>query len=131
MNSRPKSLYLHIRLPAALPAGIISESMQERHENAGRYFDECARTCARYYLPWLKSRLAKPLGDACRVLEAGCDKGGNLKPFAEAGCRVTGIDLNAGALEAARELFEARGLEGLFLRADILEFTPPRITFTI
>ena len=111
MISRPKSLYLHIRLPAALPAGIISESMQERHENAGRYFDECARTCARYYLPWLKSRLAKPLGDACRVLEAGCDKGGNLKPFAEAGCRVVGIDLNAGALEAARELFEALGLE--------------------
>lgn len=99
--------------------------MQERHENAGRYFDECARTCARYYLPWLKSRLAKPLGDACRVLEAGCDKGGNLKPFAEAGCRVVGIDLNAGALEAARELFEARGLEGVFLRADILEFVPP------
>ena len=91
MISRPKSLYLHIRLPAALPAGIISESMQERHENAGRYFDECARTCARYYLPWLKYRLAKPLGDACRVLEAGCDKGGNLKPFAEAGCRVVGI----------------------------------------
>lgn len=131
MISRPKSLYLHIRLPAALPAGIISESMQERHENAGRYFDECARTCARYYLPWLKSRLAKPLGDACRVLEAGCDKGGNLKPFAEAGCRVVGIDLNAGALEAARELFEARGLEGVFLRADILEFAPPRISFTI
>ena len=125
MISRPKSLYLHIRLPAALPAGIISESMQERHENAGRYFDECARTCARYYLPWLKSRLAKPLGDACRVLEAGCDKGGNLKPFAEAGCRVVGIDLNAGALEAARELFEARGLEGVFLWADILEFAPP------
>ena len=85
--------------------------MQERHENAGRYFDECARTCARYYLPWLKSRLAKP--------------------FADAGCRVVGIEVNAGALEAARELFEARGLEGVFLRADILEFAPPRITFTI
>lgn len=105
--------------------------MQERHENAGRYFDECARTCARYYLPWLESRLPKPLGVGCCVLEAGCDKGGNLAPFAAAGCRVTGVDLNDAALDAARELFAARGLEGTFLRADMLEFTPPRTSLMI
>ncbi len=47
--------------------------------------------------------LRKPL-DQCRVLELGCGEGGNLLPFAEAGAKCTGIDLNAHKIAEGNQI---------------------------
>ena len=40
-----------------------------------------------------------------KVLEVGCGEGGNLLPFAKAGCRVMGVDIDAMRIEQARAFF--------------------------
>src|SRR5699024_9417138 len=44
----------------------------------------------------------KPINENTRVLEIGCGEGGNLQPFLDIGCKVTGIDLSSGKIENAR-----------------------------
>lgn len=52
-----------------------------------------------------------PLAPGMRVLDAGCGIGGTSRHLAhEHGCRVTGIDLTPGYVEAARALTEMTGL---------------------
>ena len=53
--------------------------------------------------------------DACRGLELGCGDGGNLVPMAYGlpGSTFTGIDLSARAIERARALAGALGLENV------------------
>jgi len=60
------------------------------------------------------------IGKRDSILEIGCGEGGNLLPFAEQGCAVTGLDLNGEKIEAARKFFAKRGLEGDFSSADFL-----------
>jgi SAM-dependent methyltransferase len=38
-------------------------------------------------------------------LEIGCAEAGNLKPFLDMGCKVTGVDISCGRIELAREFF--------------------------
>jgi SAM-dependent methyltransferase len=60
--------------------------------------------------------------DACRVLELGCGDGGNLVPMAYGlpGASFCGVDLSARAIERARALAGALGLENLrFLEGDL------------
>lgn len=68
--------------------------MQQRHQDRALYFREQAQTCRRHYLPYLQS--FSQITPQTRVLEVGCGEGGNLLPFAQTGCHVTGIDLAAG-----------------------------------
>ncbi len=92
--------------------------MQERHKDRERYFEELAQTAREFYLPYLsENKVALPPS----VLEIGCGEGGNLLPFARAGCRVRGLDLAGGKIEKAREFFAARGAEGRFEAADIFK----------
>lgn len=52
------------------------------------------------------------LGAGSRVLEIGCGAGGCAAFMVEnAGCHVTGLDLNESGIRNARELARARGLE--------------------
>ena len=62
--------------------------MQERHINRKQYFEEQAATSKKYYLK--ETDYFVKLRSGIRVLEVGCGEGGNLLPYAKAGCLVTG-----------------------------------------
>ena len=66
--------------------------MQKRHTDRESYFDEQSQTSKNYYIPYIKEVIGH-IPD--KVLEVGCGEGGNLLPFAKAGCRVMGVDIHA------------------------------------
>lgn len=84
-----------------------------------RYFDQLAATSRKYYMPWLSSYMR--IGEGISVLEIGCGEGGNLLPFAQAGCSVLGVDLAEGKIRAAEQFFAEEGTPGRFLASDIFE----------
>ena len=92
--------------------------MQSRHTDRKRYFEESARSSAHYYLPYTAQY--HPVSGADRVLEVGCGEGGNLKPFAQKGCSVTGIDVAGIRIGQARRFFEDENLVGNFLCHDLM-----------
>lgn len=55
------------------------------------------------------------------VLEIGCGEGGNLLPFAKAGCRVSGIDRSAARINQARDFFRIRNCSACFYEGDFFE----------
>ncbi|MBW6533374.1 MAG: class I SAM-dependent methyltransferase [Mariniphaga sp.] len=77
--------------------------MQERHQDKKRYFNEQARTTQKHVIPYLEDILKT--GPKTEVLEIGCAEAGNLKPFLDLGCKVTGIDISCGRIELASEFF--------------------------
>lgn len=87
--------------------------MQNRHLNRRRYFCELANTARDFYLDYLRPHVA--LTAETKVLEIGCGEGGNLLPFAEIGCQVTGIDISEGRIEQARLFFESFNKQGTFI----------------
>ena len=97
--------------------------MQQRHQNRELYFREQVQTCRRHYIPYLQPFIR--ITPRTHVLEIGCGEGGNLLPFAQAGCRVTGIDLAAGRIDEAHRFFRQAKAQGTFIPADILQYTPP------
>lgn len=93
--------------------------MQTRQRDRRRYFDELAATSRKYYLPYLSSFMN--IGKGTDVLEIGCGEGGNLLPFAEAGCSVMGVDMAEDKIRAAGQYFSEEGADGRFLASDIFE----------
>jgi len=61
----------------------------------------------RFIIPWLNA--ARPL-DGMRVLEIGCGTGSSSVALAEQGAQVTAIDIDAPALEVARERCRIHGV---------------------
>jgi SAM-dependent methyltransferase len=88
--------------------------MQERHTNLQQYFDEQVVTTRKFVVPYIDQ--LKQVSKGVRVLEIGCGTGGNLVPFLELGCEVTGVDISATSIERARQFLGPR--EGLTLIAD-------------
>jgi len=78
--------------------------MQRRHKNRLQYFTESANTSREYYIDYLSKFTAI---SNKKVLEIGCGEGGNLLPFAEKGCEVTGIDLSVERIFQANTFFES------------------------
>ena len=78
--------------------------MQERHLDKEKYFEEQAYTALKYIIPYVTPHIKPGLGK--RVLEIGCGEGGNLKPFIEAGCKATGVDLSESKIENGQRFFE-------------------------
>ena len=66
--------------------------MHERHTDKARYFQEQSLTTEKYVIPFISPFL--PVVRDLEILEVGCGHGGNLKPFLDRGCRVTGLDIN-------------------------------------
>ena len=81
--------------------------MQERHSDGKRYFRELAYTSEKYLLPFIEG--VCPIVPGMRVLEIGCGMGGNLAPFVQRGCRVTGVDLGKDRIENAALMLQAEG----------------------
>jgi 2-polyprenyl-3-methyl-5-hydroxy-6-metoxy-1,4-benzoquinol methylase len=96
---------------------IDEKVMQKRHTDRKLYFQELAQTSENYILPIIETHIHVGLDLA--VLEVGCGEGGNLVPFAQRGCRVTGIDISADRIEEARGFFSAEHLQGEFLCQDV------------
>ncbi len=78
--------------------------MQERHSNRKKYFDEQVITTERYVVPFLQEFIK--IDSTISVLEIGCGEGGNLKPFLDLGCSVTGVDFAEGKIENGKKYFE-------------------------
>lgn len=99
--------------------------MQQRHKDRQQYFNESAATSRDYYLNYLRPHIT--LTAATRVLEIGCGEGGNLLPFAELGCQVTGLDLSEDRIRQAQEFFEKAGQQGTFFAKNFIEADKPQI----
>ncbi len=78
--------------------------MQDRHKDKERYFLEQARTTQNYVIPYLADVMK--ITSQTKVLEIGCAEAGNLKPFLDLGCRVTGVDISSGRIELARAFYK-------------------------
>ncbi|MDP4292281.1 MAG: class I SAM-dependent methyltransferase [Bacteroidota bacterium] len=77
--------------------------MFERHLKRDRYFAEQVYTTEKYVIPFIKN--AMPLTATTTVLEIGCGEGGNLKPFLDMGCSVTGVDYSSSKIDNAIQFF--------------------------
>ena len=97
--------------------------MQKRHTDRRIYFKELANTSRDYYLDYVSDCIG--LTPQIRVLEIGCGEGGNLAPFSEKGCTVTGIDIDEPRIENAKLFFQESGLEGTFIYSDFLSVPVP------
>lgn len=91
--------------------------MQKRHTNRKQYFDELARTCEKYFIPFIENH--KQIIPELNILEIGCGEGGNLLPFSQRGCKVTGIDISDIRIEEAKQFFREENLQANFLCQDI------------
>lgn len=105
--------------------------MQERHLDKKRYFEEQAYTTLRHVIPYISAHF--PLIPGKRILEIGCGEGGNLKPFLEAGCSVTGVDLSSYKIEIGKLFYAAHPMAGnlQLICDDIYKLTAPDKPFDL
>ncbi len=66
-----------------------------------------------------------------RALDVACGEGRNAVWLAERGWRITGVDFSDVAIEKARGLSAARGVEGEWIAADLLEYRPEPLAFDL
>lgn len=92
------------------------KNMQERHLDRLRYFEESANSAQEYYIDYLKNFIS--IDSETNILEVGCGEGGNLLPFAKAGCQVTGIDRSSTRISQAKDFFIRFGQNGNFITSD-------------
>jgi SAM-dependent methyltransferase len=97
--------------------------MQERHSNRFRYFTELADTSRDFYVDYICDFF--PLNNRCSVLEVGCGEGGNLLPFAEMGCCVTGVDRSEQKIIQAHSFYQSLNRKARFVVADFFEMPCP------
>ena len=66
-----------------------------------------------------------------RALDVACGEGRNAVWLAERGWRITGVDFSDVAIEKARGLATARGVEGEWIAADLLDYRPEPLAFDL
>ena len=93
-----------------------------RYLDREKYFLELAETSGRFYKDYVGR--FKTIGKDTRIMEIGCGEGGNLLPFAQAGCTVFGVDIAENKIRNAEKFFSARGAGGTFLCADFITAPP-------
>jgi len=94
--------------------------MQQRHIDRYSYFNELAITSRDFYIDYLEKFVAIKRG--MNILEIGCGEGGNLLPFAEKECNVTGIDRSEERISQAISYFNLLGFNGRFIHSDFFDF---------
>ena len=60
-----------------------------------------------------------------RILEVGCGEGGNLVPFAQLGCKVTGIDIAECRIKEAKAYFSEISNHATFVCSDFMQYPVP------
>ncbi len=118
-----RRLLLDVDVPAHLSGnfrqveGISSEVDLEEEEIGDTYAGRVA-IARRHVVPWLdRARTLR----GCRILEIGSGRGASTIALAEQGCDVTGVDVDATALDEAKTRCEALGLSVRFLVSNATE----------
>lgn len=93
--------------------------MQKRHLDRNSYFKELANTSREFYLPYL-SRFCQ-VNASMNILEVGCGEGGNLVPFSQLGCKVTGVDVAECRIKDAKSYFSEISDNATFICRDFME----------
>ncbi len=78
--------------------------MQKRHLDQEQYFLEQSYTAKKYIIPFIES--VTPVNSSTFVLEVGTNKGGNMDEFLNAGCTITGVDINSRAINFANDKYK-------------------------
>lgn len=96
--------------------------MQKRHSDRFQYFREQEWTTQKFVIPFIENY--QKILPGMQILEIGCGEGGNLKPFLEKECIVTGVDLAENKIQLARSVFSGHPNEiNLILHCqDIYDF---------
>lgn len=102
----------------------LYERRSDRWWADGDRFWRSLRSVGEFHLGQVERRWGPRL-DGARVADLGCGGGAMALALAERGAAITGIDRSPGSLRAARGEARRRGLDGRFLRADLLR-TPLR-----
>jgi len=95
---------LNLSQKPILAANFNQGFMQERHLNREAYFKEQAQTTHKFVIPYISETL--PITSETTILEIGCGEGGNMEPFLDLGCKVTGVDITPGNIANAEKFFE-------------------------
>ncbi len=66
-----------------------------------------------------------------RALDLACGEGRNAVWLAERGWRITGVDFSGVAIDKARQLAAARGVDGEWLAVDLRDYEPPARAFDL
>ncbi|MDO5570114.1 MAG: class I SAM-dependent methyltransferase [Bacteroidales bacterium] len=103
--------------------------MQERHTNREMYFNELAQTSKKYIIPYIEE--FKKIDKDSKILEIGCGEGGNLLPFAQKGCDVTGVDISSNRIEQAKHFFSKNNANAGFIASDIFKIEKPSKLYDI
>jgi len=95
--------------------------MQERHSDRDKYINEQVITTQKYVIPFIQEFLN--IDSTVSVLEIGCGEGGNMKPFLDLGCSVTGVDFSVAKIEFGNKYFEGHPNKEklIFLTEDIYD----------
>jgi SAM-dependent methyltransferase len=80
------------------------------HSDRHQYFRLQVSNCRDNIIPFIGK--FQPVRSGMKVLEIGCRDGGVLYPFLEQGCHITGIDLDAGPVEMAKEVYKDNIADG-------------------
>ncbi len=78
--------------------------MFQRHKDKSIYFEEQSHTTEKFVIPYIEAH--RKIEPGMQILEIGCGEGGNLRPFIDRNCLVTGIDLSEKRIELAQSFFE-------------------------
>ncbi|MPY79329.1 MAG: methyltransferase domain-containing protein [Actinophytocola sp.] len=65
------------------------------------------------------------------ALELACGQGRNAVWLAEQGWHVTAVDFSRVGLDRARQLAEARGVDVIYIEADVVSWRPPTQAFDL
>lgn len=96
--------------------------MHTRHQDKALYFREQEYTTRNYVIPFIEQQMA--IDENTVVMEVGCGEGGNLVPFLERGCLVTGVDISESKIEHARNFLDSHPNAGnlTLIAEDIYNF---------
>ena len=97
--------------------------MQKRHTDRKMYFRDLEITSKEFYINYLSD--FTELTPKSRILEVGCGEGGNLVPFAQLGCRVTGIDIAECRIKDAKAYFSEISNHATFVCSDFMQYPVP------
>ncbi len=101
--------------------------MHDRHINREKYFQEQSYTTEKFVIPFINEVL--PITSELLVAEIGCGEGGNLKPFLDIGCKVTGIDMSEKKISNAEIFFNNHPLKNnlTLIVDDIYNVNPDKL----
>jgi len=97
--------------------------MQKRHSDREMYFHDLEVTSKEFYIDYLSSFIR--LTPECKILEVGCGEGGNLAPFIELGCKITGVDISECKIDYAQSYFSQNN-SATFVCCDFMQYDAPK-----